>query len=76
MNPAFGAPVRELDHRDTNGIKVWLLWDPDSNGVAVAVAHDRSGEAFVFKVDGSEARAAFRHPFIYAETHTRLASHH
>jgi hypothetical protein len=75
MNPAFGAPVRELDHRDSDGIKVWLLWDPDSDGVAVAVAHDRSGEAFVFEVDGADALAAFQHPFIYAETRSRLATH-
>jgi len=75
MSAPFGAPVRELDHRERDGLEVWLLWDPDSNGVAVAVAHDRSGEAFVFKVDGPDALAAFRHPFIYAETLSSLSSH-
>jgi hypothetical protein len=71
----FGAAVRELDHRCSDGIEVWLLWDPDSDGIAVAVAHDRSGESFVFPVDGAEALSAFRQPFAYAETHSRLASH-
>jgi hypothetical protein len=74
MIAALGAPIRELDHRDSDGIEVWLLWDPDSNGIAVAVAHEPSGEAFVFEVDAPDALAAFRHPFVYAETHSRLAS--
>lgn len=72
INTALGAPVRELDHRHSDGIEVWLLWDPDSNGVAVAVAHERSGESFLFEVEGSEALAAFQHPFAYAEAHSRL----
>lgn len=74
MNTIFGLDVRELDHRHSDGIEVWLLWDPDSNGIAVAVAHERSGESFVFQVDGPDALAAFRHPFAYAETHSWLAS--
>jgi hypothetical protein len=70
----FGLAVRELDHRCSDGIEVWLLWDPDSNGIAVAVAHERSGESFVFQVDGADALSAFQHPFAYAETHCWLAS--
>jgi hypothetical protein len=58
--------TRELDHRSGDGIDVRLLWDSRTDRVSVAVEDDRSGEAFVLEVRGSEARDAFTHPYAYA----------
>ena len=58
--------VRELDHRNSDGIDVRLLWDSLTNRVSIAVADMRRGDAFELQVDGAEALCAFRHPFAYA----------
>lgn len=58
--------LRELDHRHSSGIDVTLFWDERHGHLVVCVCDVRSGDYFSFHADGSEARAAFRHPYAYA----------
>lgn len=60
------TPIRELDHRSSDGIDVTLLWNACNNRVSVAVHDQRSGEVFVLEVPGADARQAFKHPYAYA----------
>jgi hypothetical protein len=60
------TPIRELDHRSTDGIDVTLLWNSSDNRVSVSVHDQRSGEVFVLQVPGADAREAFDHPYAYA----------
>jgi hypothetical protein len=66
---------RELDHRTSDGIDVWLLWNQAADQVVVAVFDAKSGEAFEIPVrDGERARDVFHHPFAYA-AHHRIERH-
>jgi hypothetical protein len=59
--------LRELDHRVSDGIDVWLLWRPHDNRAVVAVEDSKTGESFAIEV-GRDQRAidVFHHPFAYA----------
>ena len=56
---------RELDHRESNGLAVTLLWYEDSNRVAVRVVDNETGEEFELPIAAADALDAFRHPFAY-----------
>jgi hypothetical protein len=59
--------MRELDHRNSDGIDVRLLWNERENRVYVAVNDAKTGEAFTIPVRESEsAMDVFHHPFAYA----------
>ncbi len=58
-------PIRELDHRHSDGVDVFLLWDARTDQVSIALTDERSGESLAFVVDPSEALSAFRHPYVY-----------
>jgi YD repeat-containing protein len=60
------TPIRELDHRTSDGIDVRLLWDSRTNRVSITVQDERTEEAFVLEVPGADAREAFMHPYAYA----------
>jgi hypothetical protein len=68
-------PVRELDHRHSDGVDVFLLWDARSDQVSITLTDERSGESLAFAVDPSEALSAFHHPYSYA-THASFGRHH
>jgi hypothetical protein len=55
----------ELDHRESDGIVVSLLWDVAENVVTVAASDERTGEAFEVVVPPDRALDAFRHPYAY-----------
>jgi hypothetical protein len=57
--------IRELDHRASDGIEVWLLWNEETNDVLVSVAWG-DGVGFEFPVDPTDALEAFHHPYAYA----------
>jgi len=59
-------PLRELDRRANNGIVVRLLWNAGAGRVSVAVQDTRAGDSLEFEVEGSDALAAFHHPYAYA----------
>jgi hypothetical protein len=59
--------TRELDHRESDGIEVRLLWRPHDDTAIVAVSDSRTGESFSVEVrDGERAVDVFKHPFAYA----------
>lgn len=59
---------RELAHRASNGIEVFLFWSEPGNQVTVEVIDARVNECFQFKVAGTHALDAFNHPYAYAPT--------
>jgi hypothetical protein len=55
---------RELDHRSSNGIDVYLLWSPADSSLTVAVIDGE--DSFELAAAPSEALDVFHHPFAYA----------
>ena len=64
MSPASQA--RELASRESDGINVVLLWNPDGNALTVSVEDARVGDRFQLAVAPDRALDAFYHPFAYA----------
>jgi hypothetical protein len=62
--------LRELDHREGDGIEVSLLWQPADNSVYLAVTDHRRREQFTERVDPAAARDAFQHPYSYRSSTT------
>jgi hypothetical protein len=58
--------TRELALRETDGVRVRLLWHPREDAVTVAVEDTRADERFELPVDRKRALEAFYHPFAYA----------
>ena len=59
--------VRELDHRSSDRIDVWLLWREHDDLVFVEVADRKTGEHFAIEVRGRERPLeVFRHPYAHA----------
>ena len=70
MNTATLTSMRELDSRESGGVHVRLLWDPDENQTAVVVLDRTTGESFNVEVrPGDRAVDVFHHPFAYAARH-------
>ncbi len=65
MSPAT-SQARELAARQSDGIQVLLLWDPDENAITVSVEDERVGDRFQLAVAPDRALDAFYHPFAYA----------
>ena len=71
MTTTATTPMRELDHRHSDGIDVRLLWNQGDNKVHVAVSDHKTGESFVIEVrEGESAANIFQHPFAYADRGT------
>jgi hypothetical protein len=60
------ALFEELDHRDSDGIEVSLLWSRTDNSLAVVVLDSKRDERFEFRVAADKALDAFQHPYAYA----------
>ena len=58
--------ARELDYRSTDGLEVTLLWQPETNAVAIKVYDAKTGDDFGLDVDAADAMDAFHHPYAYA----------
>jgi hypothetical protein len=57
----------ELDHRNTDGIDVRLMWERETGRVYVTVDDSRTGAAFAVEVGEDDAPMdVFRHPYAYA----------
>jgi hypothetical protein len=67
-----GAIMEELDHRESNGIAVSLLWQRQSNRLAVVVEDTKLGDFFTIDARPDNAGDVFHHPYAYAEP--RLAA--
>lgn len=59
------TPVRELAHRDADGIEVTLLWDAYENRAFVVVVDSRRGTAFEVEVGDASPMHVFHHPYVY-----------
>ena len=60
------APARELAARESDRIRVLLLWHPDMHAVTVSVEDARIGDRFEMAIAPGRALDAFYHPFAYA----------
>jgi hypothetical protein len=56
---------KELAYRSSNGIDVFLLWNPANDTLAVLVIDDNA-DSFELDVSASEALDVFDHPYAYA----------
>jgi hypothetical protein len=65
MSPATSQTC-ELAARESDGIHVLLLWDPDENAITVSVEDERVGDRFQLAVAPDRALDAFYHPYAYA----------
>ena len=65
MSTSSNMEMRELDHRNNDGIDVTLVWNSETNGVLVVVADERRGNAFTLDVAAADALDAFHHPYAY-----------
>ena len=66
MDASTDIEIRELDHRNHDGVDVRLLWDSAGNRVSIALMDERSGDSVAFEIDPAAALDAFQHPFVYA----------
>ena len=58
--------ARELALRESDGIRVVLLWHPREDSVTVSVEDARDDHRFELAVEREHALDAFYHPFAYA----------
>jgi hypothetical protein len=63
---ACTAETRELALRESDGVRVVLLWHPREDAVTVSVEDARAGHRFELDVERERALDAFYHPFAYA----------
>ena len=60
--------LKELAHRNQNGLEVTLLWDSHSNEVSVEIFDQLDDSGFRLPVAGHLALDAFHHPYAYAQS--------
>jgi hypothetical protein len=59
--------IVELDERESNGIRVTLVWNRVTDTLAVLVWDERTAQSFALEVEkGEDAYDVFNHPFAYA----------
>jgi hypothetical protein len=59
--------TRELAVRESDGLRVLLLWHPREDAVTVSVEDARAAQSFELAVARDRALKAFYHPFAYAD---------
>jgi hypothetical protein len=65
--PTHDISRTELASRETNGIRVTLLWSPSTNLVTVAVEDATNDDYFeLVLADDEPALDVFQHPFAHA----------
>lgn len=68
--------LAELDHRESNGISVTLLWNRTTRTVSVHVVDEGSNEDFTIESAPDEALTVFHHPFAFTATRPIRHRHH
>ena len=66
MTTRTAPTTRELAARESDGIRVVLLWHPRNDAVTVSVEDASVGKSFELAVARHRALDAFYHPFAYA----------
>ena len=57
--------LTELNHRESNGIAVTLLWSRETDELVVRVYDARTHEQFDLDCPAANALDVFNHPFAY-----------
>jgi len=65
MSMAPSSHKRELAHRASNGVSVWLFWAQVGDTLTVEVYDERQDEFFELDVPRDRALDAFHHPYAY-----------
>jgi hypothetical protein len=65
--------LRELAHREGDGLEVTLLWDERCDRVTVSVFDSKTGDCFALNAPCDRALDVFYHPFSYAASRTAPA---
>ena len=60
------STARELAHRVSDGIHVFLFWHPVENSVSISVDDERTGERYELPIPPVRAWWAFTHPYAFA----------
>ena len=58
--------ARELALRESDGVRVVLLWHPREDALTISVEDARGARRFELEVERKRALDAFYHPFVYA----------
>ena len=69
MTPAVDTEeqIVELDERESNGIRVTLVWHRETETASVLVWDEQSEQSFTLEIrTGDDAYDVFHHPFAYA----------
>ena len=56
---------KELAHRASNGVSVWLYWETVGDTLSLEVYDERGDEFFQIDVPRDCALDAFHHPYAY-----------
>jgi hypothetical protein len=68
MRSSVLQTLRELDARAGDGIHVRLLWSGHAKRALVAVADEKTADAFAIEVpEGENPLDVFAHPYAYAD---------
>jgi hypothetical protein len=62
------AAREELSVRESDGLTVQLLWEPDADALILSVRDGRAGTSFELPVARDRGLEAFYHPFAFADT--------
>jgi hypothetical protein len=57
---------RELAHRSTDGLEIFLVWHQPTDQITVSVSDERTGTYFEIQAEAEEALKFFEHPYAYA----------
>jgi hypothetical protein len=58
--------TRELAYRASDGVEVWLRWNPEDNRLTVVVEDTKAETVFDVEARADNALDVFYHPFAYA----------
>jgi hypothetical protein len=59
-------PLRELAHRESDGVEVVLFWHQPTNDLTVSVSDERTGAYFELPAEPHQALDVFYHPYAHA----------
>ena len=59
--------IVDLDERESNGIRVTLVWNRATDTLSALVWDERTSQSFTLEIEkGEDAYDVFNHPFAYA----------
>jgi hypothetical protein len=67
------SQIRELAARESDGIRVVLLWNPHEDAVTLTLEDTRDGDRLDLVLPRDRALHAFYHPFAYVPRTTAFA---